>query len=290
MVDRLVTTGAFEVLGQVDKEGVMPLEKRAGTLDELHGILGFIDSIHVANAKSARGSKLSSAEETYRTFLFYSMFYATKLPIVICEGDTDNVYLTHAIRSLATEFPDLAQVVSGKKISLTVRLYKYPQSSTARLVDLKGGGSSQLTKFLVAYQKELKSFGGPGLRHPVILLFDNDSGWPPVRSAIRNITGQIIPDDPPFIHVTKNLYAIPTPGKGSMIEDFFDAETKARIFEGKRLNLDEESFDRTMHYGKRIFAHRIVRANAEAIDFAGFRALLSRLEAVIRYHKKLVGL
>ena len=57
----------------------------------------------------------------YRKFLIYSTFYAAKMPVIICEGETDNVYLTHAIRSLAVEFPDLAEMLPDKKIRLKVR-------------------------------------------------------------------------------------------------------------------------------------------------------------------------
>ena len=130
MVHRLVTTGTFDVLGAVNKNGVMELEKRPGTLDELHGMLGFVDSIQVSNlpkdqkkksatSKDKSGSKPSkerwttkptAGESSYRRFLFSKLFYLAKLPVIICEGDTDNVYLTHAIRSLAFEYPDLARV------------------------------------------------------------------------------------------------------------------------------------------------------------------------------------
>src|SRR5712664_837519 len=67
-------------------------------------------------------------------------FFPARIPVVICEGETDNVYLTHAIRSLAAEFPALAEVMPDQKTRLKVRLYKYPKTSTARLLDLKDGG------------------------------------------------------------------------------------------------------------------------------------------------------
>ena len=41
----------------------------------------------------------------------YTTFYAPVLPVIVAEGDTDNVYLTHAIRSLVLKFPDLADVM-----------------------------------------------------------------------------------------------------------------------------------------------------------------------------------
>ena len=71
-----------------------------------------------------------------------AVIYAAETPVIICEGSTDNVYLTHAIRSLAAQFPDLAEIKPDGKIRLKVRLYKYTRSSTARILGLNDGGSS----------------------------------------------------------------------------------------------------------------------------------------------------
>ena len=166
MVHSLVKTGKFQILGATHKDGQAVVEERPGTLNELHGMLGFIDSIDVYNnthTSDSRSVKRSSNEKVYREFLIYSTFYAAQAPVVICEGETDNVYLTHAIRSLAAEFPALAEVMPDKKIRLKVRLYKYPRSSTARLLDLKDGGNGVLSNFIAAYKKETEEFTGPGL-------------------------------------------------------------------------------------------------------------------------------
>src|SRR5205823_13955441 len=120
--------------------------------NELHGRLGFIDSIELYNKKTASPSKdsgrISSKELMYRQFLIYRDFYTAETPVIICEGETDNVYLTHAIRSLAAEFPELAEINAQGKIRLKVRLYKYTRSSTARILGLHDGGSNPLTKFI----------------------------------------------------------------------------------------------------------------------------------------------
>ena len=113
MVYRLVRTGAFEILGAKEKDGREILDKRPGTLNELHGMLGFIDSIDVykrIHTSDYPSDGMSSKEKVYREFLIYSNFYAAQAPVVMCEGETDNIYLTHAIRSLgvcAAEGPEL---------------------------------------------------------------------------------------------------------------------------------------------------------------------------------------
>lgn len=289
MVNNLVKTGAFEILGVKQKDGQAVLEKRSGTPNELHGMLGFIDNIEVYNrthTSDCPSDEMSSRERVYREFLIYSTFYAAQAPVIICEGETDNVYLTQAIRSLVAEFPDLAEVMPDKKIRLKVRLYKYPRSSTARLLGLKDGGSSVLKTFIAAYKKETSRFTGPGLTNPVIILYDNDTGAQGIRNVIRQISKVPPADADPFVHVIKNMYALQTPG-ASKIEDFFDAAIKATVVDGKTFNAGRD-LESDKHYGKMVFAHRVVRPKADKIDFTGFRPLLTNLVAAINKHKALI--
>jgi RNA-directed DNA polymerase len=190
MVHRLVKTGKFEHFSVTNAEGQQAIAKWLGTLNELHGMLGFIDNIEQYNRRttSAPATDRSSREKVYREFLIYSTCYAAPMPVVICEGDTDNVYLTHAIRSLAADFPSLADVASDGKIRLKVRLFKYPQSSTARLLDLNDGGTGVLGKFIGAYKRETRRFAGPGLTEPVVIVHDNDSGAQAIRQSIKQAT------------------------------------------------------------------------------------------------------
>ena len=260
MVHSLVKTGAFTILGVTQRDGQAVLENRPGRLDELHGMLGFIDSIDADNeitASDCRSDKRSSKEEVYRKFLIYSIFYAAQAPVVLCEGKTDTVYLTHAIRSLAGDFPDLAEVMPDKKIRLKVRLYKYPQSSTARLLCLNDGGSGLLAKFIHDYDKETRQFG-PRQTNPVVILYDNDAGAESIRRKIKDISKVRPTGEEPFVHVTKNMYAVPTPDKHSKIEDLFDPTIKATVLNGKTFN-DGKNFEVDKHYGKVIFAHKVVR-------------------------------
>ncbi len=295
MVHSLVTTGQFQLLGVTNRDGQPALEKRPGTWNELHGMLGFIDSIEFYNKTQTSDSpsdKKSSREKVYREFLIYGTFYAASMPVVVCEGETDNVYLTHAIRSLAPEFPALAEVMADGKIRLKVRLYKYPRSSTARLLDLKDGGSSVLATFIAAYKKETRRFTGPGLTEPVVILYDNDAGAKSIRHAIKNASHVTPTGNEPFVHVVKNLYAVPTPlpagTPSSKIEDLFDAATKATVLDGKTFN-DGNGFDVDKHYGKKVFAHKVVRPKADTIDFTGFRPLLANPVAATEKHKASVA-
>ena len=304
MVHNLTRTGLFEVVGVTTEDGNAVLQKRSGTLNELHGMLGFIDSIefynwtqtsaYLSDKKSSdnkSSDKKSSRENVYRKFLMYSYFYAARTPVILCEGETDNVYLTHAIRSLAADFPALAETMPNGKIRLKVRLYKYRHSSTARLLDLNGG-SSGLAKFIGVYKSETERFSGPGLSEPVVILYDNDDGATGIRNAIKNVSRTVPGNDEAFVHVAKNLYAVPTPlvagAVSSKIEDFFDAATKATLIGGKSFN-DAKDADSEIYYSKIVFAHKVVRPNADNINFSGFRPLLTNLVAAINKHKPAIA-
>jgi RNA-directed DNA polymerase len=295
MVRHLIKTGSFERYGAITRSGVVTLEKRKGTLNELHGMLGFIDNVRnhdQVDIPDGPPAVLSSQELLYRQFLLYKDFYAAEEPVIICEGETDNVYLTHAIRSLASEFPELADTSANGKIRVKVRIYKYSRSSTSRILGLNDGGISILIKFISTYRSETEAFTAPGLKNPVIILYDNDAGAKDVRATIKRVAKLNSNGTEPFVHVVKNLYAVPTPlltgATESKIEDFFDTAIKEIAIEGKTFN-DKNKFDITKHYGKKIFSHRVVRPRAESINFEGFRQLLTNLAAAVNEHHKAVS-
>lgn len=291
MVHSLLNKGAFEAHAPIEKSGTVTIEKRQGTANQLHGMLGFIDSIDLYNKKHAGkpkdSARLSSRELVYRQFLIYRNFYTAEAPVIICEGETDNVYLTHAIRSLSADFPDLAGTTADGKIRLKVRLYKYHRSSTGRILGLRDGGSGSLSIFISTYKNETDKFKAPGQTNPVIVLYDNDSGAKNIRNVIKQVCGKTLNGTEPFVRVFRNLYAVPTPllngAPESKIEDFFEATLKATIFGGKTFN-PENKFDTATHYGKKIFAYSVVRPGAGSINFDGFRPLLTNLATVIKSH------
>ncbi|MCC7174918.1 MAG: RNA-directed DNA polymerase [Bryobacterales bacterium] len=296
MVHRLFSTGEFELWGIIDKGGTKTLEKRPGSLDELHGRLGFIDSIDQFNKKIASDVNYTrypaGRESMYRQFLIYRDFYAASKPVILCEGETDNVYLTHAIRSLAASFPELAEIDSNGKRHLKVRIYKYARSSTARILGLKDGGTGHLKHFIGTYSRETDRFKAPGLKQPVIVLYDNDNGANPIRSAIREVSKKAVKATDAYTHVVRNLYAVPTPllnnAKESKIEDFFDAAIKATVIGGKTF-VAANDYDSTKHYGKKIFAHQVVRPKADTINFKGFGPLLTNIARIVKDHAAVVG-
>lgn len=294
MVHRLFRTGAYQLLG-FTKGDVPAFEMRDGTLDELHGRLGFIDGIDRHNQALVAGkgnTKNTLAKEAmFRRFLIYRDFYTAEKPVILCEGKTDNIYIKHAIRSLAAQVPDLAEIDAGGKVRLKVRLYKYAKSSTGRILRLKDGGAGNLKNFITTYKNDTDKFSAPGLSMPLIVLFDNDSAGKDIRSAAKESRPNkaAIDQSEPFARVIKNLYILPTPlstdQKESKIEDFFDQPTKAKVISGKTFS-DKNEHDDEQHYGKWTFAQQVIVPHANTIDFSGFLPLLNNISALIQSHAK----
>lgn len=291
MVYRLFTKGTFDFEHtEVDAAGAKTKHTTPGRLTQLHGMLGFIDGVDLFNRRinpPPKGAALSSKERMFRSFLMYKEFHAAQSPVLICEGKTDNVYIAHAIRALATKFPALAVKTPDGKIKISIRRFRYSGTSTGRILGIQGG-SSDLAQFIRSYQKEQKHFKAPGLTNPVILLIDNDEGSSKVYNTVKDVTGVKPTGNEPFVYVFANLYLVATPLNGAMsscIEDHFDAATKDKLVDGKPFSSANE-YNKSTHYGKADFAYKVVAPHADSIDFSGFTALLETFVNVIADNAK----
>lgn len=288
MVHRLITKGEFDFERLVEDDGVLKIKRTPGKLMQLHGMLGFIDWIDRSNKIRLHENtkEISSKERIYRRFLLYKEFYAAPRPVLICEGKSDSVYITHAIRSLANQYPDLASIDSSGKISINIRRFRYTETSTGRILGLNGG-YGDLKNLLLSYHQEASKFSAPGMQSPIIVLVDNDSGGRPVFTTAKQILGKDTDMAAPFTHVTKNLYlmATPTPNgaKESEIEDLFDSYTRG-IKIGTKTFASKKP-DPILNYCKADFAYKVVKHHADKIDFTGFKPLLDRFCSVIAHHK-----
>ncbi len=258
----------------------------------------FIDSVDLYNkplnskAKNPNDKSIQTSKELmYCRFLLFKEFYAAPTPVILCEGKTDNVYILHAIRSLAVTYPQLATTNADGTIKLAVRIYKYSGTSTGRILGINGG-TPDLSNFMRLYNREIRKFKTPGSQQPIIMLVDNDAGAKEkgkIFNTVKDITKTVVTGKEPFVHVTSNLYVVATPLKlgetQSMIEDFFDAATKSTIVGGKAFDPKNE-FETDAHYGKHIFAQKLVRVHADKIDFSEFKTLLSNIVLVIDTHAK----
>lgn len=286
MVHRLFLTGQFSLKsGSITATTAGTVSTQApGTLNQLHGMLGFIDGVDQYNVerRDMKADDLSQKEKTYRKFLLYKDFYLAEKPVVLCEGKTDNIYLKHAIRRLARH-PLLGEKVGVDGFKQKVRFYKYADASTGRILGLSGG-TGDFPKFIQSYLSGVKQFPALGLQHPVVMVVDNDSGAKPVCGYLSNNLRRKVTREEDFIWIGDNLYFVLTPtfsaGEESTIEDFFENDLKGIEIEGKRFNPNDDA-DITLSYGKSIFASRVVERLSETINFSGFDPLLRRIEMAL---------
>lgn len=224
--------------------------------------------------------------------MFYKKFVALEKPIIVAEGETDNVYLRAAIRQL-NAYHAVLRITHGGVTSNNVSFLKH-SPLTREMLGLDGG-SSYLPDFIRDYKDMVAGFKHAPLQHPSIILIDNDDGANGVFNILRgkfkiNIDHKT---NAHFYHVTRNLYVIKTPETAttsgwSQIEQLFDANTLAKKLNGKTFNMKNNT-DTATQYGKGYFAEHVVGPNADKINFAGFAPLLDRIVATIAYHQKMVA-
>lgn len=281
--DRLFKTGKYQAKQLVRKDdGTHTTEEVDGTLDQLEGALSFIDSVKRYKKTLGRDHKRSGAEQLFRDFLLYRHFYAPRMPVILCEGKTDNIYVRCAIHAFFQDYPKLA-VEKDKLIDFKVKLFNY-SDHTKRLLGI-AGGSSHFNGLIKDYRKNFKPFSAPHAeRFPVILLVDNDSGAKGIYECVKSTTRLPCDGTQPFYFLGENLYLVPTPlgaGDGpTMIEDFLPAKWRSEKLSGKSLNLGKD-IDITKEYGKSLFAEHVIKRNRKDVDFVEMRAILNRIVAVI---------
>ncbi|MDB5823101.1 MAG: hypothetical protein JWR21_1805 [Herminiimonas sp.] len=296
MANSLFNSGEFEFIHKkLDGTGKEEVFRSKGKPKQLLGMLSYIDQVDRFNWKLRTDNGLEPDPtlgrlKLFRRVLYFDTFYALDEPIIVCEGKTDNIYLRCAIKSLAAGYPKI--VATGAAPKLKVGFLKYAERRTSEITELTGGVGG-ICKLLKNYHEDLgKKFRAPAPKHPVIVLIDNDNGADSVYGAIAGITKKPKPKGKAdFIHVTGNLYVVPTPLLPGMsktaIEDFFDEPTLATVLNGRTFSRKIEP-DGSKHYTKASFALDVIAKQANTIDFQSFKPLLNRVIAVINdYEAKL---
>lgn len=266
-----------------------PAPDLISVIGPIEGILSHIH--HVKNSIDGRDElekkkDSTSARKLYANLLAFRYFVMLDRPLIICEGKTDNVYLKYAIQKLTDFHPKLG-TWSGTDFDSAVSFFSYTNQAH-KLLEL-GGGTGDLKFFLLRYKRKLQTFEFRPLKYPVIVLIDNDGGSKDIFNAIKK-NHQVsidIKSTDLFFHITDNLYLVKTPKWGkkdeSCIEDFFDQELLATKLGEKKFN-PKKAHEADSEYGKAAFADKVIRPNADKIDFSNFKPLLERIVAVINHY------
>jgi len=294
MCDSLFRFGAFyigkEMRWGTSKEAPT---KAAGTLSQLEGVLSYIYRVkkhHDQRDIREKWKDPTAIHKLYRKFLCYQQFHALNKPLMICEGKTDNVYIKCALKSLAEYYPSLIDRQQDH-IIYGVDFFNYSNKNMDLLQF--SGGTGDLASFIGKYKNMMRPYLSPGQDHPVIILVDNDSGAKPILSAASQVSGKYIDGSNPFYHLTNNLYLIilekPPTGEEITIENLFDKKLLKEMIDGKTFNGSKDGFDKSRHYGKQVFAEKVVKAKQHSIDFSGFQNILNNVCDIMDHYHSLFG-
>lgn len=296
MCDMLFQTGRYYksvIQRDDDDEKLMP--DLTNNLNPLQGMLGHIYSVTQVEDRrdvTEQRQKPRAIRKLFRRFLLYKYCIALQEPLIITEGKTDPVYLREAVKSRSKFHPALG--VPGKDgFKHAVKYFNYG-ALVSEVMDL-GGGAGDLRSIVLDYRRNLmplkgwpKPFAHKPMKHPVIIVLDNDEGLASVASTVNQNFGVTvnIKSTSDFYNVTDNLYIVKTPENGfnnTCIEDMFPQYWRDYMIEGKRLNTASK-IDPSKDLSKEAFAKSVVKANADKIDFSGFDPLLERICMAIQHH------
>lgn len=309
-VNSLVRTGSFHTVStSKNEQGQLEITKHDGVPAQLHGMLGFIHSVEnifrtdlKENPYNYPGHALPDKRNAtgnlaiFRRFLFYTRFFSNSSPLVVCEGKTDNVYISNAAHQCKAVTPLLITKDKNNKDILSFQLLKYarkhrksnkvylPNFSTISILGGGSGGGANLGSLIRAYHKELPKFKAPAGTSPVIFVVDNDSGAKPVVSTIKDVTGIAIKGTEPFVRIFGNCYVVPIPLNGKKersIEDLFSPTDLGSQIDGKSFDFTKDG-DSDETLGKATFAYEYVAKNSKNMDWSGFHPLLLNIEAAIK--------
>ncbi|MTC43664.1 retron Ec67 family RNA-directed DNA polymerase/endonuclease [Providencia sp. wls1921] len=295
MCHNLFKTGNFNLIDRETKK------ERIGTIDELEGMLSFIDNIDKHNniiykkniktnsKKSKLEKNLNKRERVYSDFIYFRKFHSNELPTIITEGHTDQIHIKCALTSLYSDFPNLIEM-KNENYHLKFNFLKLSKKNKWLLG--MGEGTDPIRFFISNYIKNYNKYPCFKAKKPVIILLDNDSGSKGsggILSLLTQGTFSNIKENrnelrkKKYIHVYENLYVIFTPlikGNDSCIEDLYDRKTLEKKLNGKKfknsnLNLKPDE------YSKNHFAKYVIQDNIENINFDNFKQILESLDKII---------
>ncbi|HEX7688414.1 MAG TPA: retron Ec67 family RNA-directed DNA polymerase/endonuclease [Burkholderiaceae bacterium] len=292
LVHTYTSTGSFFFKRKGDASvGPVQEVKEVGKPEQLRGMLEYIVYASRRGTVADYSAPLNSPERLYRTFVLFHDFYAPPMPLVLCEGKTDLVYIAQAARSLATSYPQLANVAADGKIKLLFRRHRYPIKGrgrlTARVLGIHGG-APDIKEFIQVLHREYEAIKAPPGEQPVIITLDDDDGVRKIRAYVKHMFGKDLDQSVGFHHLFGNVYVVLTPtpfGKtSSNMEDLFDAATQAVVLNGRTFDASKDNDSKTT-YGKATFAYEVVAKQDAAINFMGFRPLLDRFVEVLNDYR-----
>lgn len=287
-------------------DGVFTIDGKEGRIEQLEGRFAFIDQIEKYNNGLNENTKhnyrlLNGREKQYQQFLFYRYFFANDKPVIVTEGKTDIAYLKSALKNLYKDYPELIEKHDNGTFEFKVSFLRKTKKLAYFLGISQDGADAMKVLYnyfsdkekanCSNYLRKIMKISGRAPSKPVIMVFDNElqNGKKPLAGFMKYINAsesqcaelrtqlclRLIPDG--------NLFLLTNPLVDNQteceIEQLFDEQTRAHVFEGKTLSLSD-NFDNTKHYSKEIFS-RFIQENYRGINFSRFKPLLNNINNIV---------
>ena len=285
MCDSLFKTGRYH----------RPYESSDEKTDNLNHLEGTLAHIYFVKYRRDRDYKTKSysgftppktPKDLYKKFLFYKHFIALSAPLIITEGLTDIAYLKTAISVFATQFPSLIGPNEDGDLRRKIKFLN-PSNTIQNVLGLAEGTGGQ-SNLIYTYEDSLKKYDDhPTIKHPAIILCDNDEGAKEIfKAAKKNAKVEITKEsNKDFYELFENLYLVKIPtGAGSEIEHLFSKEFKKDFLKDKTAD-DKKEYIKNTRDEKKKFVEKAVSKTTDPKDFEGFIPLLERIQGAIKHHK-----
>lgn len=283
MCYELFNTGDF----YIDKKDISSSDSEhngnKGTTNQLEGILSFIYQIKRPHDTAKLGNRRfhpTAITKLYRDFLFYKHFFSMGMPVIVCEGKTDIIYLKCALKQLASIYNEFVEI-NDDGSNYKIKFLNF--SKNLRDVFAISTGTSGLNHLMDIYEQNISIFKGDGKRYPGIVIIDNDDGAKEIKKRLK-----IKPTDTvkSFYHFAENLYVLIIPkSNGKAIEALFESEILNTKVDGKKFNR-EKQIDSTKEYGKIVFAEKVIKPMQQNINFDGFKDVFESFRLVVEDYRK----
>ena len=291
------------------KNGNFTINEQIGNIEQLNGRFAFINQLEKYNNSIDKKSKhniyyLSSKEKEYRKFLFYKLFIANDMPLIITEGKTDIVYLKSALKNLYKDYPELIKKTKSGNYKFKIKFLSRTKTFCYLFGVSKDGADTMKNiynyfsknkgdkKIYPDYKTFFQKKYSLNISQPILFLFDHElaSKSKPLYKFI-NYLGVISSNKQKEIENSlftsiddENMFLVTNPLIGNQneceIEELFLEETLGHVISGKNFSLKKD-YDTNAFYGKEIFS-KYIASNYKTIDFSNFKVLLDVISQIAK--------
>lgn len=272
MVSNLYQNGEYEYGDCLWPVDVYPPLR--GRLSHIHHVSRYNDE-KKRKASTVKKEEPTAKMEVYKKFLIYSELLFPLKHTIICEGETDKVYLKSAMKNgVLHGFPDVNILNYSNEIKSVLGIT---------------GGTPPLVKLLIAADEYSKKVHHGNKSNACIVLLDNDSGLNAFKGFFKYRGVDLKASRTGFYNVFSNVYCVVIPVFGSQsdteIEHYFPASLLQTKLSGKKLSL-KSKINPVTEYGKAAFAKNVVLPNQGSINYKEFVPMFKLLQDTIENQER----